>query len=222
MTIRTTDSEEPHAYQLPGDKLDQGDIFFDVPWGLVQSPPVICRCPHGINVETGTGHFAPRDKVRQAFARGDGREIVHAVAFSGPVLVLWHGCQIDKFKEHGKGDKAFVAVVPILPLTRLNEVDREPTRLRENMARFYLPPFESAEGSLPESYADLRHIWPIRQASLMKRLATLTTTTRADLVAHLFTFLTRLSIPGDIICPSCGATIDADAILIPASENAES
>lgn len=218
MTTQTTTSDAPNPYKPPSEVLDQGDVVPDVPWGLVKAPAIVCRPHHGINATSGDATFGIATNVKDAFRRNDAREIVHATTKRGLVLVLWHGCQIDKFAEHDKQDKAFVAVVPILPLTQLNELDRAAVRNREHFGRFHLPAFSTFEFTMSESYADLRHIWPIAQGVLKKPVVSLTSTALALLYGQLFTFLTRQRFVENAKCPSCGAVLPTSMFFSPTAE----
>jgi len=218
VTTQTTASSEANPYDTIGGPLDQGDIVLDVPWGLVSAPVAVCRPVQGLNATSGKANFAPCDDVRDAFRKKDPREIVHAIANRGPVLVLWHGCQIDKFAEAGKQDKAFAAIVPILPMTLLNETDWAAVRDGQHMSRFHLPGFSTNEVVMPESYADLRHVWPIRQRALRRRVVTLSKHARADLYGHLFTFLTRLTPAERASCPNCKTLLPSEMFFLPAAE----
>lgn len=87
------------AFIKPGDQLDQGDIFRDVPWGLVEAPLTLCRPvppykPSGANARSG----APGD-FSDAFRLDGGKELIHARGHKSLGVILWHGCQIDKFKN---------------------------------------------------------------------------------------------------------------------------
>src|SRR5262249_46648619 len=69
--------------------------------------------------DEGKAVYAPAAKVAKPKAWALSPEIIHAVGWSGYVVVLWHDCQIDKWlnQRSEKQSKAFAAGAPILPMT---------------------------------------------------------------------------------------------------------
>jgi hypothetical protein len=198
-------------YREPGPKLSQGDIVNHVPWGIVDNPLSVCQ-PADKNRPEGKAQYAPASfKLkggRDAFANGRS-EWIHAIAKQGLGMVLWHDCAIDKFdeKEGAAAQRSFAGVVPVFPLATLQQPDaRQAVRDGDVLDKYYLEPHEA---QIPESYVDLRLVWPVRQAALVDRIVTLGLDARAALYDHLFTFLTRNQLRDELLCPACFTPIDA-------------
>ena len=86
-----TSSDEVSAFVPVGDVLCQGDIVDSVPYGLVESPLTICR-PLDAASPTGRSNYGPIATAKRppAFNK-DRSELVHARAWAGRGIVLWHG-----------------------------------------------------------------------------------------------------------------------------------
>ena len=200
------------AYDTPGEKLSQGDIVMNIPWGLVEAPLRICRPHQGDQVvRASKTPFGPPDDFADAFARAksNNKEIIHAYGERGAGLVLWHSCQIDKFEEQRrKPESWFAGIAPILDIDkRLHPQDRAAVQNGEHRSYFYLPAVTFGGEALPDSFADLRHIWPVKQSLLADRLATLSVDMRLTLYDQLFTFFTRLRLKAEAPCPKCGSSV---------------
>jgi hypothetical protein len=200
----------PDFYAAPGPKLSQGDFVDDVPWGLVPDPLLVCR-PKDESQQSGGAFYAPYQEVARggpAFAK-ERAEIVHARAKLGAGIVLWHDCEIDKFEEKGQPpEKWFAAVAPvILPSVFPKEI-WEGITAGERLQFFPLQPLASA-GWPTGACVDLRHIWPVRQSLLTKRIAALLAPGRQALFDHLFSFLTHRRLRDAVLCPNCHETISA-------------
>lgn len=184
------------AYRSLASDLSQGDILAGIPWGLVESPLIVCRKAGG--GKPGTSIALPATDVAHAFAKRP-KESIHAQAELGFGIVLWHDCEIDKFKEQGREpSRWFAATAPVLPLTNFqSEAERDRVRQADRRMYFHLPAYE--EISLPESYVDLRHIWSIKQQDLApNRKVGLTSTLLSALHRHLFEFFTHLRAPTEL------------------------
>ncbi len=169
----------PEFFAPLGDRLSQGDILRSVPWGLVDAPITV---------------FRPDDRSKP-------------IASFGPVIVLWHDCQIDKFLEQNKPlEKWFTGVAPLLPLDRLDSKSAQFVIEGRRRAFFFVPAYP-AIGLNDSMYVDLRHIWPIKQALLTERIGTLSPAAREALYAHLFMFLTQREILNELKCGKCGNVI---------------
>jgi hypothetical protein len=201
----------PRAYTSLAETLSQGDIVHGLPWAVLEHPLVVCRPDGG---KPGRAFYAePKDCVRQpAFSRG--AEIIHAVGREiGSAMVIWEDCQVDKMRSQHKDErKWFVAVAPVVPLTVVQEEEyRQAIRDGRRQAFFPLPSYEAV--GLPESYVDLRLIWPVRQAMLQSRVTTLSPEHRSALYGHLLTFLTGRTLAATVQCPACRQTIPSDVFL---------
>ena len=103
-------------YRACHGELDQGDLVDQAPWGMVEPSVTICRPEHA-TAPAGRARYAPIAQVDRPFcASNDKTETVHARAKWGRVIVLWHGCEIDKAAQKSSRTRAFVAVAPIRPL----------------------------------------------------------------------------------------------------------
>ncbi len=207
-----SDAREAFFVPLTG-TLNQGDLVAKVPWGLIDTPTTICR-PVDRSMAKGKANYAPVAECSTPWQKDP--EYIHGVARDGLAVVLWHGCQIDKFTNiavtEGSGRKAsraFVAVAPLLPITKLQPESLRHTVLAgEHYSYFPVPQVTVGEVQIPESYVDLRHIWSIRQTSLTAaRVVGMSEVATLSLMQHLFTFFTRLRL--DIVpsCPTCGAVV---------------
>jgi hypothetical protein len=196
-------------YAPLGNSLSQGDIVRGVPWGVITDPVTLCRIQGG-------PHRATVDNIAEvpsAFKKG--QEYILARAELSLGIVLWPDCQIDKFKEQRRPeDRWFASIAPVLPMDpRLPELQRQSVREQRRRAYFYVPANEPL--GIPESYVDVRHIWPVKQSALKDRLATLSVDARAALYHHLFVFMTYLRPKESARCSACGAALSlADALEI--------
>lgn len=211
-------SDTQSFYESPGERLSQGDVILSIPWGLVEAPLRICRPHQGDQTpEAAKAPFGPPEKFSDAFKRpkSNNKEIVFAYGERGKGLVLWHGCQIDKFEELKKKPESwFAGVVPILEISnRLQPQDREAVESGTHRSFFYLPGNDEASGNFPDSFVDLRHIWPIKQSLLTERVLTLREHVRLSLYNQLFTFLTRLRLNHAAPCPHCSNEVPLDAFV---------
>jgi len=180
--------------------LSQGDIVAGVPWGLIDDPLTICR-PVDRSKSEGKAQYGPASALKGAFK---GIEAVHARAQLGLGMVLWHDCQIDKFKNQERPpEKWFAAIAPILPLKDFDAESAGVVKEGRRRAFFFVPAFPDI-GITEDSYVDLRHIWSLKQSLLIDRMGTLSPSARMDLYAHLFTFLTQRAYGRDVQCAHCG------------------
>ena len=77
--------------------------------------------------------------------------------------------------------------------TRLQPQDRAAVEGGQHRSFFYLPGDAAASGFFPDSFVDLRHIWPIKQSLLKERVLTLADHMRLALYDQLFMFFIRAS-----------------------------
>jgi hypothetical protein len=183
-----------------GDRLSQGDIVANVPWGVIDAPFSVCR-PDDKSKTEGKARYAPAAGLNPPFK---GIELVLAKAQLGLGMVLWHDCQLDKFENQNKPpDKWFAAIAPVIPLQQSDAAAAQAVREGRRRAFFFLPAYP-AIGLAKDSYVDLRYIWPMKQSLLVDRKGTLTQTARSDLYSHLFSFLTQRQLGSDVTCAHCG------------------
>jgi hypothetical protein len=203
-----SDAEQIGFYTSLAERLSQGDIVKNVPWGVIEAPLTFCRP----SSKAGQAFFAPVTEAKRTTPFAAGPETIHAVG-QAPSLgcVIWEDCQIDKMMSQGQAEtRWYVSVAPVRPLSSLpNEDARVAIREGRRMAFFPLP----ASPEIPESFVDLRLMWPVRQALLTERVASISPTARASLYGHLFTFLTARRVVLPSLCPSCGKALDATSAL---------
>ena len=187
-------------YAPLAEKLSQGDILRNVPWGLIDAPLTLCR-PADRKLDAGKASYGPAKGRVDAFK---GQEFIHAVARRSLAMVMWHDCQIDKFENQGKpAEKWFTSVAPVLPCPA---TEWENVFAGRRRAFFPVPRFD--EGGITEnSYVDLRHMWPLKQSLLGERVITLSERAREALYAQLFSFLTQRALRESVNCPSCGSAL---------------
>src|SRR2546421_11565261 len=202
----------------PPDLLSQGDIAADVPWGLIEAPTALCR-PADRRAPNGKARYSlvePWTVPNSPAPWSRDPEIIHAIGWSGLVMVLWHDCQIEKSdnQERDRADKASAAVAPLNPLTELQSVTPEKTaELHESVkagdhnSYFYLPAVAAGKFSLPESVVNLRFIWSVRQSTLSNRPASIDPEMLFSLYEKLFVFFTRHRLDLDPTCPTCGSKV---------------
>lgn len=200
------DSEqEPLFYGPLREQLSQGDIVTGIPAVVLEHPLEICR-------KTGRPNEAKVQPLASAeppaFHKLD-VEILHARGRKpGFGMVIWDDCQIDDKLNQGRKDPSrwFVSVAPIFPITIFPENKRAAVIDGRRYPFFHLPQHPGRD--LPESYVDLRMMWPIKQAALTGRLTSLSDGAREALHMHLFRFLTGRSFVVEPKCGTCGAMVD--------------
>jgi len=207
------------AYAPLPETLSQGDIVTNAPWGLIEAPLSICR-PQNATETAGKAKYGPPSGHSHPPAFSQQRpENIHLKGHLGLAMVLWHDCQIDKFKEQGKPvEKWLTAIAPIVPMTA-NSDPALVASVREGRRRafFHLPEF--TDQRLPESYVDLRYILSVKQTLLTERITTLSTESREDLYRTLFQFLTARRIVAESVCPHCSSPIDLSVFMTRADDD---
>jgi hypothetical protein len=190
--------------------LSQGDLVDNVPWGLVEAPVTLCR-PDNRKSATGKAFYGSAAELKRPAPWSHDPEFVHGVAWSGLVMVLWHGCQIDKSLNQGgatRAAKAFAAIAPVIELDRFQPAERRiEVRNAQHFSYFPIPALDGSSRPVAESYVDLRHIWSVRQSILIERVTSVSDGARLSLYEHLFTFFTRLRLDVEATCPTCGTSV---------------
>jgi len=189
-------------------ELQQGDIVERVPWGLVEAPTTICR-PSDRSKPSGKAIYASAELTKGPPAWSHSPEFLHGVGLQGLAVVLWHGCEIDRWKNQDrvKIGKAFAGIAPLQPFSLLPP-ERHVSIREKGSYHFFPMPAVSVDGlEIPESYIDLRHIWSVRQSTLNQRVLGLSSVARSSLFEHLFTFFTRQRLDTNPKCPSCGTEV---------------
>ncbi len=191
-------------YAALGPELSQGDIVRLVPVGHIEAPITICQ-PANSN-PTGKARYYPLDKG----LKRHGLEFLHAKFDIGIGIVVWPDCQIDKPKNQGKPEKKWLAAVaPVLPLTKLSVDLHAAVRSLNRAPWFHLP---ANPPDLPESYVDLRYIWPVQYALLSDRIITLSQAARQSFTLHRFWFDTEVKVRAEVDCPHCQKAINSSIL----------
>lgn len=190
---------EASFYVAPSSVLNQGDIVDHVPWGLIEAPTTLCR-PNNRTKSTGTAFYGSVTDLKDPRPWAHDPEFLHGLGWNGLAMVLWHGCQLDKWKnkdietgdDKNRQSRAFAGVAPILSLDCYEHAEGRPDIMsRKHYAFFPLPAVKTEARQIPASYVDFRYIWSVRQSILTNRLVSLTDEPRLSLFEHLFTFFTR-------------------------------
>lgn len=204
-------ASEPDFYAPIAEALSQGDIVQGVPLAILEHPLTLCRPWQN---KPNTAWYGSPSEASRPDAFRNHVETIHATSRQpGLGMVIWEDCQIDKMKSQQRDEaKWFVAVCPVLPLAEIvQEEARAAISEGRKMAFFPLPAFPSID--FPESYVDLRLMWPLRQAMLGERLVGLGQESRAALYMHLFRFLTAREFAPEATCPTCSAPLSMAAFL---------
>ncbi len=192
----------PRFYEKVDLELSQGDIVASLPYGLIDDPLCVCR-----QSPLWVGPAADAERP-PAFVREDSVENVLARSKSALSIVLWHGCEIDKFLNKGAmSPKAFAAIAPVLPLDRIgNELAQDQLRQGKRRAYFYLEPFDHDGQGEREYYVDLRYLWSVKQSLLLSsRVGRLSGPAVMALYAHMFFFFTGANLSSSSLkCRNCG------------------
>jgi hypothetical protein len=182
--------------------LSQGDIVRFVPQGLIDAPMTICQ-PIDNTAQTGKARYSVIDK---SYSQRKGLSL-HAKFNIGLGIVVWPDCQIDKGRNQKSPErKWFAAIAPVIPITELDPSLHNNVRAFARAQYFPLP---AKADDLPESYVDLRYIWPVRYTLLADRITTLTQEARLAFGIHRFWFDTGTQINEKTECPHCQKQIDS-------------
>lgn len=207
-------------YLSPGDRLEPGDIFVEVPFPALRYPLEYFR--PSTKTPKSADIFTPDDcKPKDGdTARGPFQLRV--------VMLLSHGCELDGVerdvtaKKTEKGRRYWL-VAPVQRL--LNGTTprmQERTRAGQQYNKFYLPAVEMLQNE--ESYVDLRKITPVNAPYIAtaKKIASLTKPATLALQAHIGLFFSGLVLyVQPIQCPMCATEIDPTTFLVPSSNEEE-
>jgi hypothetical protein len=186
--------------------LSQGDIVRFVPQGLIDAPMTICQ-PADNSAQVGKARYSVIDK---SYSQRKG-VFLHARFSMGLGIVVWPDCQIDKGKNQKRPEREwFAALAPVFPITKLDPSLHDNVRTFGRAQYFPLP---AKADDLPESYVDLRYIWPVRYSLLADRITALTQEARQAFALHRFWFDTGAQINENINCPHCQKLIKSSSLL---------
>lgn len=182
----------PSQYDAIGEKLSQGDIVANCPFGYVPSPLTIYR-RESSGLPKGKANYGGTGDVPRAFQGPF--ELIEARATRGLGLVLWADCQIDKFLNQGKPqEKWYVGVAPVFSAKAMSQEKQD--NLLEGKRRAFYPLLRFPEIGISElSYVDFRQVWAVSQNLLTERRATLSEVGRKAMYDHLLLFLTDRKVP---------------------------
>jgi hypothetical protein len=212
--VNTKDGSVEYLVEVT-EELCPGDIFPAIPFPLLRYPLKSYR----------PDEKAKRDNKVQVFA-ADGKhkpgDIAHCAYHPLSVMLLSHGCEIDKTLAPEKSQKLHLLVAPVEELNGKVSPEFE-QRVREGRQpnRLYLP--KSPLLGNTEHCVDLRRILPVPSQYLLDakddRLATLNVNAKYDLSAQIGIFFSGLAIYlQDIECPNCGIEINAKDFLVSSDE----
>lgn len=161
--------------------LSPGDLLVDAIVGATAVPPVPLKSKSFRGNESGWAQVAWSPD-------GDGRGHFLATGRKTAVMVLSHGCEIDK-----NGGKAPVLVAPAFPIASLPP---EHQAVARNGERFAFLPIPEIAGQVPESFVDLRLVTYLPRTLIdnLSRVASASEQGQARLAAQLVGFLTRINI----------------------------
>lgn len=210
---------EQDYYTSPGSEIEPGDVFLDIPFPALKHPLTLFR----INVKEDSKTAFVFSLEETSVHSGDSPRCSLELR---TVMLLSHGCEVERVTRGEDPTKRHWLAAPILPLSACKEEMR--TRVREGRQpnRFYLPggSFNSGE----EMQVDLRKITPINCQYFLeaeeasKRVTSLTGTARLELHSQLGVFFSGLALYIQAIpCPECGALIDPSQFRIDSDYEAD-
>lgn len=173
-------------YQDPEQVASQGDIFETVPHLFLKERPKqielkMANRPAGRLVDELGGEALPKC----------GSEVfVPAPTKVGYAVLLTHGCEVDKDKNHR-------VIALVRQFDGLNQDEQDNIRGNGKYACFHLP---ALTGKLPESYVDFRRISTVGLGwlSLHSRPTALSEVARQRMLLAMFRFFARLQLDDDV------------------------
>jgi hypothetical protein len=195
----------------PLKKLDQGDIFTDVPLSSMLHPLRFFRVnPKSQDIKlyspVDVGTSKTDDSPKSVYERRT-------------VMFLSHGCEVDKIIHEHQQIKRFWLVAPVERLDKLASETQQRTRDGNQPNRFYLPAEDDFGNE--EHQVDFRRITPVRVKYIYegKRLCSLTDAARDALRSHLGVFFSGWALYlAPISCPNCQTEIDPRQFVIESPE----
>lgn len=175
-------------YRDPEHAVSQGDIFETVPHIFLKERPKqtelkMANRPAGRLIDEFGGDALPKC----------GSDVfVPAPTRVGYAILLTHGCEVDKDKNH-----RIIALVRQIEGASLNAEEMNTIRTNGKYACFHLP---ALDGKLPESYVDFRRISTVGLGWLSShtRPTSLSEAARRKMLLAMFRFFARLQLDEDI------------------------
>jgi len=124
-------------YAPTGSALEQGDIIDKVPWGLIEAPATLCR-PDNRTASSGKAFYGAATALKRPLAWALDPEYIHGICWNGLAMVLWHGCQIDKWKNQERKNADAVAFAAIAPIIQLDRYEPAEKRADVSAGKHYL------------------------------------------------------------------------------------
>jgi hypothetical protein len=209
--------EEDSFYTPPGEILEQGDAFLEIPFPTSKFPLQFFRPSLK---QKGMASLYSADDPEPVEAK-PGDSLKGTFEFK-TVMLLSHGCEVEQVeRDHGAIDRRAWLAAPLAPLGECSAVMRERTRKNGQPNKFYLRPSQYDPN---EWYLDLRKITPVqcRYFYSAKKLFSLTPIARAALWSSLGIFFSGLALyQGPITCPGCQEEIDGSKFVVKSSDDAE-
>lgn len=204
----------------PGSDFEPGDVFSNVPFPNIRHPFRRYR-----------RNPKPQEKNRpEIFTshEGDDRpdDLLHTTFIRKHVILLSHGCELDKVLVHGKNpERNQWSCAPLEKLDpdpknqrHLDLLERIRNGTQPN--RFYVPPNDF----LPEGEhaVDLRRITPLPAQFFIesKKVLSLSKEARLDLYAQMGVNQSGLAIyVQNVDCPHCSKELDLSDFLVESTED---
>lgn len=165
----------------PSLELSPGDLLTGALIGSSEMPPVPLKLK---SFKAGETAWAEIPWTPDGNGRGNFLAVGRMVA----IMVISHGCEIDK-----KDGKSPILVAPVFPISALSQDHQTVVRAGERHA--FLPVPEVA-GHIAESYVDLRLVSYLQRPMIqsLTRAGSATLEGQDRLAAHLIGFLTRIDL----------------------------
>lgn len=199
-------------YTSPGEQFEPGDIFLDLPFVSLKYPlrywraqandpskATLCDLEHG-------EPRPDRDTARSSLERRS-------------MMLLSHGCEIDRVLRKEPPQRRVWLAAPVLPLADCNPDTQRRTREGNQPNRFYLRP--SQYTGADELCVDFRKITPIICQYFIEstRCCSLTENARKFLFSKLGVFFSGYALYlGPIECPVCETPLDISQFLVASAE----
>jgi hypothetical protein len=197
---------ESDYYTPPGSEIEPGDVFLEMPFPALKYPLTFFRVNRNKDPKAAQ-LFTPEE------SEPSGGDCPRSSMDLRAVMLLSHGCEVERVVKREDPTKRHWLCAPILPLEDCS--DEMKVRIREGRQpnRFYMPAASFTGGA--EMQVDLRKITPINCQYFVdaendqRRVASLTATARLELHAQLGVFFSGLALyVQEIPCPGCGLPID--------------
>jgi hypothetical protein len=205
----------------PTDEFGPGDVFVNVPFPNLRHPfkryrlstkPLEKNRP--VIFESVEGEDKPGDIIHSTFERKT-------------VMLLSHGCELDKVLKLGMNPARRPWSCAPLDVFKPDSEDQKlaarQQRIREGTQwnRFYIPPTEYTPG---ESFIDLRRTTPLPAQYFLesKKLCSLSEDALFDLYAQMGVNQSGLVVyVQPLVCLKCGEKVDPKQFFVPSNDDAE-